>query len=1505
MDEASGHEDRIVHSSAQDANLALSRRSFVMTVGALVALPTVAGGFAMPIWTEKAYAAGDESGSSSDSSNGSAETKVIVAKKNEFGIVVCDMTENKKTPVANAAVKLVSYSSNKEISGKTDAEGKVLLDISSLATLKKDELGVETYSFFAKMDVSCEGYRTYRTGRIWVIGGRGIMAPTRKMRDEGIYPRMVTFDDWDVLYTANSFAVTLGNDIKHKLKVELEAKEAMNGRPVTVKIVAAGQSKAIVETDVKPSNGIAKAEFSGYFLLKNHESALPVGPKFELSLEFDGTRYVVPLSLRTQAAPDSATAPGSSKVTLSPFNPHGLKPSITMPDWIPILGGKSVDVWTPTLPISFWFDPYGFVKFVARTGELGYKYKEEDGQVKLDAWKQHPRKSAEEQWNEVNSERKNLMKKYGKAVKGKGGLFQSLAYTSTISATAMLQIALAGKWKSSEALWRGGLSMQAVLAFNVSYSQQFMVGPFPFIFDFGITSSLTVGASIAWATPAFLEIDNYTWDYGSTGISITIVIAPSISLGIGIKGLLSASVQGQLSFSFCVALNHKPPEGKHLSNPHLTMGLVAQVNIVVQAFIFSKSFELWKAGDPAFYDNWNGGFSGNAARAMSTQADDIDYFGDGMQLVKDEWLLDVSEFESAGFSEASLAAQSNAPRFEAVEKKVSTIDGIAYHCTTFEPATTREMAAASAGDGTGQLAVGTASNLIAQDAPEELPEEAKYKVNDPEKYEAFVEERSQNRFKGIASRSGLVPANDVRVAEGVFSDPRISTARIAGKTYLFRISTTKVNGQSRTRIVGQVLGNNGKPSSDMKVFDFNYANNVFNYASLPNRNDLYDYDFDVRYTQNSNPGFTSADLLSLLTGRGKIAGTLTFFVVSGKRAAGDKTGFGQAACDQVFSIVTFYVFENGDTVQIDGCASVTNDPSFDAAGGGDQYKYHSFSCPQISDVKATADGAVTGWMLTYLDRAGKTPDDAVSAEKGKAKVGLGVCFMDNTGKISAIKTHELVEKVQPITDSSVYEMTCSSRLADGGDGVSGWYLVMLRGRNEALYYLLRAASGMKVLFFDKPPILEVKAIKAKGSETSEPMRLVEWPGHVGTFLTSKAGKLQKVTIENLGKGEPSLKYADCGLSKFNVNSFGVDPSGNIIYWPSCSEDNAGYEYDKQGNGKKRKWEEVHQVMGSRLRNGTFSDPFVYGEVKHDMHVMQVIDYLDANSLTILSVDMKDALKGKADLWFTSIPLVRCANVIGCESAAQFTYPGEKALFYLTVRNDGNTFLSGFTAKLSERGKSPVSSAKLVFSKSSLCESGFNPADGGSLKDVEPDYALAPGKTSVYEVEITIPKDWKDQKRVSISAADAVMASSTAKTQGALSGQADLEELAQSVEEYIIGTGDQGSRDYYEEFDDDSGRAPFDVLDVWYADSYDNEDEEEYEDSPLVEVEEDASEKEDDKKGAASHTSKTSQRSVTPATGDLANPLGLAAAAVLAASAGMVAYSKRRTELEEQADKPEE
>jgi hypothetical protein len=124
------------------------------------------------------------------------------------------------------------------------------------------------------------------------------------------------------------------------------------------------------------------------------------------------------------------------------------------------------------------------------------------------------------------------------------------------------------------------------------------------------------------------------------------------------------------------------------------------------------------------------------------------------------------------------------------------------------------------------------------------------------------------------------------------------------------------------------------------------------------------------------------------------------------------------------------------------------------------------------------------------------------------------------------------------------------------------------------------------------------------------------------------------------------------------------------------------------------------------------------------------------------------------------------------------------------------------------GKTGSEEVRVTFSADTLMQSGFNPLVEGSttgeLQNVEPDYALAPGKSAVYQVEFTVPNDWKGTRKVTVLASDATVAASdkgiVASSEDVLTAMSD-ELYAQAEEVYP----------YDADWADDV--APYDNLDV--------------------------------------------------------------------------------------------
>ena len=349
-------------------------------------------------------------------------------------------------------------------------------------------------------------------------------------------------------------------------------------------------------------------------------------------------------------------------------------------------------------------------------------------------------------------------------------------------------------------------------------------------------------------------------------------------------------------------------------------------------------------------------------------------------------------------------------------------------------------------------------------------------------------------------------------------------------------------------------------------------------------------------------------------------------------------------------------------------------------------------------------------------------------------------------------------------DPTVYELTCSQRLRK--DVNSGYSIITMQGAKTAYHYrILTSVINVKNDMIERTRILDAKLWKtsAAGSmmsddETFDLLKLVDWPGHGGKFLAAVDNQLQSVELTGLDGDEPEANYTPIGPDKFAIRSFAVDPTGTLLFYPTVSEGSPGYSY-KNAEGAAELTSEpapkvnYHRIMACRLRDGKFSDPFVFAEVNYDLDDLNVAN-VSSDSVGFLSTDVVNAQKAQADLYYTTIPFVKCANVIGCEAISTFAYPNTEALFDLTMRNDGNTYITGFTAQLMEQGSTKVEATKSVtFSAETLQESNYNPSENGKLKDVEADYALAPGKTSVYRVGLAIPAGWQGRKKVCVKAAE--------------------------------------------------------------------------------------------------------------------------------------------------------
>ena len=1552
-------EQREIVASEQSA---VSRRSFVeLAVGAITMLPAVAGGFALTYAPEQAHA--DDSVSPA--------TTVVIAKPNEAGFAVVDVTDGKRVPVPGASITITSNENKKVITGKTGSNGLFVADLSKITEGKKNANGITVYSAEISLALDKDGYRSFETGWMSIKGGCGYDVPTCKVGSEMAYPKRVTFSDWDVLYTNNEFAVTPANDETHEISVVLCSKTEAE---VAVSIVAVGKNMIVASGKAKTSttkqNGFfqAKIPIKGAFLMKNHGNALYVGDRYRLDYTVGGQySYSVPLRMKITATPTALTAPFAKKMSFAPFGDATMKLSFRMPSWSPFAAGQEVQLWKPDLPIDVCLDPYGYMRASIRTPEWGYKSKNGKVEGGGDAWKKLPRKSFFDQYETAKSEMASYAMKTGAfMVNDSRSTFDAFEKSKTLKVAFSAEGAIAGRWSDESNAFRAKGEIRGILTIAFSIAKQLFAGPFPIVVQFDLNTHASIGVGCGIIAPYIVEkgADWSAWEYdfASTGVNFTLRIAPALSAGVGIKGVASFSLQGSLAFTVFVSAGPLPKGGKE-SNPHAIVGLSAAVKVIIQLLFFTMPITLWKHDWPKLYDSWDPDklyAQSDPMAVLLAQSDDSWLDAQAMELgvglaemEGDGVVLDVLPVEGPVLSTQS-SPEANSSQFQVKTVDLSTDDGLAYRITTFSTAADQESGSAVAPSGAGgPLMAGSSPALTTQGETSDTQNQAPAAtVGDYKNYgkHDYATEKITNAesYLQLGDKAGLVPGRRQCIAKNVLSDPRVKIVSVYGKAVMFRIAAVMVKGKVRTRIVGQKLQTTSEPAGPICVFDFDPGirkdpTKDYSASNLVDRNDLWDYDFDVTVLSNWDNAYQS----------------IQFFVISGVRE--EKATLGQAATDVVFQHARFDVrspsFSPGSW-QVYGKAHGVTASSFALKFASTGTWYHNFSCPHIQFAEDNYEnkenprkrGTVTPheeMLFTFLIRSAQSPDKVMSNKAGDGvRVSIGLCSADiiaSDNDWSKFLMFDLSDLTGDLNDPTVYELTCSKRFRK--DYHSGWNIVSLRGVQNAYHYSLLTtvfhAEGTGDNFKNhRTRVLEAKLWKkcaADGylddKDDKDLLRFVDWPNHPNQFLASIDGKLQKAEFSN---GTLTPAYTEIGPSNFAISSFGLDSSGTILYYPTVCEGSPGYTYETSNGTKDVASKPMpavnqHRIMACRMRNGKFSDPFVFAEVDYDMDNLALAN-VASDSIGFVSTNVIDAENGKADLYYTALPFVKCANIIGCEAVSTFAYPGSEVIFDLTVRNDGNTYITGFTAQIMEKGGKPQGSKKLVFSKDTLRESNYNPSQDGKLQDVEDDYALAPGKTSVYRISLTIPQSWSGTKSVCVKSTDVVMApvnvasGSAVKTAPVLSTQADAGEAdsadpsadsgnsqggvdsddgywvdGDSLETY--GYDDAGAYEYVvgtngSDYDDEDGE-PYDLLNVegensfFDDDDYDDRDSSDGYDGDDGDYDLALGEPKIVEIGRNTSTVPAPWRSTIPKTGDSLVPLTGLLGATTVAGAAMVAYSARR------------
>ena len=250
------------------------------------------------------------------------------------------------------------------------------------------------------------------------------------------------------------------------------------------------------------------------------------------------------------------------------------------------------------------------------------------------------------------------------------------------------------------------------------------------------------------------------------------------------------------------------------------------------------------------------------------------------------------------------------------------------------------------------------------------------------------------------------------------------------------------------------------------------------------------------------------------------------------------------------------------------------------------------------------------------------------------------------------------------------------------------------------------------------------------------------------------GQLASVHVYNpYDTSSENLQYANIGPASFGAASFGI--WGDFVYWPTTrkTDEGEGVQVDEYGEVSEASENYEYRIMAARLWNNKFSDPFILAELDHRIDNIVGVNGTSA-ALTVLSSELEDVDNNAGTMWYTSIPFVRTATIIAADCEMPFVVPGGIAEFFVTIRNDGNTYIKGCVVEMYDDADGdnvdewePCGSAQVGF-EYELVASMYNPPDAkGNPTNAEEDGALAPGKIGVYRALMAIPMEWEGSHRI--------------------------------------------------------------------------------------------------------------------------------------------------------------
>lgn len=573
-----------------------------------------------------------------------------VVALNEVGIQVVDVAtpndKGKPTPVKNIVLTFKStVDGGGEVRGTTDDDGKMILNLEDIALRNDDHsLLLDRYMCNCEITVDSSKSRTrlraFSIGLVHIEGGSAYEIGVHKLeKDDTCYVERMSFDDWDVLYTKNTFPRSKENNAEHIVRARFVAQDSLSVRLTAFwndgKKDHYWVSKE-VKTKLDSDSGYQVADFKGYYLqiVGNSPGTPPNkdlwdGNEIELTLVWDtsdGTRRTLKGMLYTEEAPVQGTAYHSP---LRPFlTSNGTLGSISLgnADW-PCFNNCDISIVNFEFPVHLNVSAYD----VMLSFGSDFKMTDKKGNLSADAWKKSQREDIRGAFNKAMSDYKEGLEKFGKAqpFKDKNERDTSKAFAGKFSMKMIAQLVLGVQWDGFKGqgtkvtkTFSGELGVGVGVNAKGSFTWEFMAGPVPCFFT--ISPSLNVLAALSFiCTRELLKDDPIDMDALATAdwvpegsVSLTIKLSLSLALGVGIDGVLAASVSGGASLIMFIGWGETPPEGKDPTR--FTVGASFKAEVFLQMICLTVSINVWSHSWNPFYDNWT-----KASNSFGASSEDV------------------------------------------------------------------------------------------------------------------------------------------------------------------------------------------------------------------------------------------------------------------------------------------------------------------------------------------------------------------------------------------------------------------------------------------------------------------------------------------------------------------------------------------------------------------------------------------------------------------------------------------------------------------------------------------------------------------------------------------------------------------------------------------------------------------------------------------------------------------------------------------------------------------